>query len=68
MVNTIPGRAALLLDRLRRKYRKIINAPPWTEEELAEIGPRLRASIIETMQEKLAINDRLAHIAVVAAS
>ena len=43
---------------LRRKYRKLLQMPGWTEEELTDVGPSLRSSIGEALKRRDEIRER----------
>ena len=45
---------------LRRRYSKLINAPAWTADELAELGPGLRASILADASRRNVVRRRIA--------
>lgn len=64
--HTVPTRAAYLLAAIERRYKKLLREPDYTEEELEEYGPGIRASIIQSTKDKSEIRRRLEHLAIVA--
>lgn len=44
---------------LSKKYKKVLNAPKWTKEELAEVSPSLQKLILQTQQESSLAKKRL---------
>ena len=44
---------------LRKRHRMILEAPEWTDEQLAEFGPTLRGHIESKAREREAIKSRL---------
>lgn len=58
----IPERAAFLHDKYAIKYRKLLSAPEWSAEELADLGPGLRASIVSSETERASVIGRMAHL------
>jgi glycerol-3-phosphate dehydrogenase len=49
---TIPSRAAYLLGTYERRYKKLLKQPDWSDEEIEELGPSMRTSIIQSMKDK----------------
>lgn len=48
--NTLAGRAQYLKERLRRRYAAELRFKEWAPDELAELGPSLRAEIEAAMR------------------
>lgn len=64
--HTVEGRAALLLDAIRRRYRSLFELKSFTREELAQLGPALRRVIERAWVERKEVERRLRHLAWVA--
>jgi len=52
-------RAEELKDILTEKHRAALKAPDWDEEELMELGPRLRSSVRASIRKKNQIQRRI---------
>jgi hypothetical protein len=63
---TIPSRAAYLLGTYERRYKKLLNQPDWSDEEIEELGPSLRTSTIQSMKDKNEVRRQLEHLTLVA--
>lgn len=63
MFPTIQARAAYLAHKYKSRYAKLIKAPVWDADELAELGPTLRSSILEAADRKRNILARINHAA-----
>lgn len=63
---TVAERAAELSDRLESRYRKVLGAPVWNEEELVALGPSLEASIRAKQFLRLELLERLRNTQAVA--
>lgn len=46
MVHTIHGRANVCARGMRRRFKKVLLSPRWDAEDLAELGPNLRSSVV----------------------
>lgn len=57
--NTLEDRKRLLKERLRKKYKKILATPDWSDQDLEELGHTLRSHILEAMHRKEIIKRRL---------
>jgi hypothetical protein len=44
---TVDDRRAYLKRKLRSRYKKLLNAAVWSEEELAELGPNIRRQVLQ---------------------
>ena len=63
---TVRERAAYLLRRYRARYARLLATPEWTDEELDELGDRLRRVIIGAQMERADVLRRLNHLRLVA--
>ena len=63
---SIPSRAAYLLGTYERRYKKLLKQPDWTEDELEELGPSMRTSIIQSMKDKQEVRRQFEHLKLVA--
>lgn len=57
---TLIERKEYLKDRLRKRYRKLLDTPDWTDEEIAELGDGLRRHIHAQETLKATIRARIA--------
>lgn len=57
---TLTAKRRYIQNKLRKKYRKLLAMPDWSEEDLASCGPNLRASIETALTERRVILARLA--------
>ena len=63
---SIPERAHELSECLERRYRKELNAPVWTDEDLAELGPSLQNQVKAKQYMRLEILERVRNASAVA--
>lgn len=63
---TIPTRAAYLLGAYERRYKKLLSTPAWTDEELNDLGPSLRDSIVAAEAQRKTVAIRIEHLNYVA--
>lgn len=56
---TLGRRRVYIRKALKHRYRKILSAPDWSEEELDELGPNLRSACWAMQQQKLILKARL---------
>jgi hypothetical protein len=56
---TLQGRKRALAAKLRKRYRKLLQAPDWTDAELDELGETLRSAVAQAQAEKRRIRERL---------
>lgn len=56
---TITEKRAYIHGQYRRKYRKLLEAPVWTNEEIAELGPVLRSHVVAATQAVEIVKARL---------
>lgn len=66
MLTSVPTRAAYLLGVYERRYKKLINSPTWTEEELDDLGPSMRDNIVAAEANKHRVIVRIEHLSHVA--
>lgn len=55
-------RADYLSERYERKYKRLINQPVWTPEEIDSLGESMKGFVIAKGVERQRIIDRLAHL------
>jgi hypothetical protein len=58
---TLASRKAYIRKRLRKRYKKYLNQPLWTEEEIDELGDSLRGLVNYATYEAARIRRRLAY-------
>lgn len=56
---TIEEKGVYIRTRLQKKYKKLYTYPDWDEDELSELGPRLRKQVKAWMEAKKWIRRRL---------
>lgn len=59
---SIAERAEYLLELYKVKYKKLLNRPDWSDEELEEIGDTLRRKIKANAKLKENLNQRLIYL------
>jgi 5-methylcytosine-specific restriction endonuclease McrA len=57
---TLQQRKAFLKSKLRKRYKKVLKLPTWTAEEIEELGPTLKKSLLASLAEKERLKRRLA--------
>ena len=57
--NTLAERKSELKKRLRRKYKKVLQTPDWTDEELSKLGYTLQTYITHCLYLKEILKKRL---------
>jgi hypothetical protein len=57
---TLAERRKAVKQGIRRRYRKILRVPNWTEEELAEMGPNAQREIRRAIAQRDWVRERLA--------
>lgn len=65
LIFNVPDRASYLLARYEKKYKKVINFPEWSDEELEDISNRMKLSILASLEYKAEIRTRLEHLKIV---
>jgi hypothetical protein len=50
------------MDVYTKKFKKILDAPPWTEEEIAEMGPMMQAELRDLEKTRAGAEYILAHL------
>ena len=63
---SVPERAHELSERLERRYRKELNAPIWSDEDLSELGPSLQDQVKAKQHSRLEILERIRNASAVA--
>lgn len=61
LLPSVEARATVVAKALTRRYSKLLQAPVWDADELAEIGPSLRSSILADAERKRRIKVRIAY-------
>ena len=56
---TLEQRRAYVREKLSKRYRKLLNMPEWSDEELNELGESLRESVVRALHEKHHIESRI---------
>ncbi len=57
---TIQKRKQYLKERLRRRYKKLLSMPDWTDSEIEEMGEKMQTYIWDGVNKKNDIRQRLA--------
>lgn len=57
---SIKERRKCAQDYIRKKYKRILEMPEWTEEELMEMGPIAQRDILMELEKKRVLKERLA--------
>jgi len=65
MLVTVQDRAAFLAERLAKRYRRVINMPHWTQEELSELGDRMRMEVQRGLKMKRLVAQRIENCRIV---
>jgi hypothetical protein len=60
LFDSIQARAAYLARKLKNRYRLLLSAPQWTDQEIAEVGPSLRAMILAKADQAAITRRRIA--------
>lgn len=56
---SIQDRSRFIGRRLKQRYAKLLNSPSWTADELAEVGPALRSSILADAKRRAVVRERI---------
>lgn len=59
---SIPEKTAYILTRYKMKYRKLLETPHWSEEELNGLDYTLRMSVIGALEAKSVLGLRIRHL------
>ncbi len=59
---SIRERAETLTVRYERKYRKLLQQPVWSEEEVERLGPAMRDFVKAKAVQRQILMDRLSHL------
>ncbi len=62
---SIPEKARYLSKRYKRKYKKLLRIPFWSQEELEEMSYKLRVGIESSMLMRLAVLRRISFLDVI---
>jgi len=62
VLNAVPLRAAWLYKEYRRRFRKILTSPQWSDEEINELEGAFKIHVIESMLIQAELDHRLAHL------
>lgn len=65
--HTVGTRAAYLVDRIEKEYQKVLSMPPWTSDEISEMGYTLKVYIKASIVLKKATKERIEHLKHIAA-
>ena len=65
MFTSVRSRAEYLLGVYPKRYRKILNTPDWTEEELEDLSYALRHTVEQGIQDREYINQRIDNLWIV---
>ena len=66
LIFNVPDRAAWVAAHYRQKYRKVLNAPRWSEDEIDELRGNLRKKIRGAVIERKEMEERIRHLDLVA--
>ena len=66
LIFNVPDRALWVMTAYQRKYRKLIRAIPWDEEEIAELGHNLKLLILAQEKAAREIRRRIEYLRMVA--
>ena len=62
LLTTVEERGHYLHNKISKRYAKLLSSPPWTDEEIDDLGPGLRASILSARIERYKVEDRLRYL------
>lgn len=62
---SIPDKAEYILKRYRQKYKKVINTPEWSEEEMKSVGYGLRQMIFGYLVAKRVLKKKIDYLKLV---
>jgi hypothetical protein len=57
---TVEDRRQYIKKVLRKKFKKLLSLPDWTDAALAELGPSLRCFVIDSIHKAQIVKERLA--------
>ena len=60
LFKTVAAKRRYIQKRLAEKNAKLLSLPTWTDEQLKELGPNLRAKIKADINRRRVIEDRIA--------
>lgn len=67
VILTVKDRAAYLVKTYRQRYQALLKMPEWGEDELNDVSPDLRASILHAASQQAMLRGRIAHLLMVVA-
>lgn len=56
---SIREKRKFIQSKIKKKYKKILNLPEWSEEEIKELGPNLRKSVKFSINQKESVKRRI---------
>jgi len=62
LIIDVRGRASLLIERYKIKYKKILNLPRWDKEDLNELGKIFRSVILRDQILRESLKERLDYL------
>ena len=62
LIIDVRGRAGLLIERYKIKYKKILNLPRWDKEDLNELGKIFRSVILRDQILRESLKERLDYL------
>lgn len=60
MFRNLPDRVKFVKGKLRRRYRKLLEMPNWTQEELQPLGYRMRQFVVSALAKRESVKQRIA--------
>lgn len=57
--STLEERRAYVKEHLRAKHYRLLHSPPWTQEEIDDLGPTLKTTVVSQQRKKRRIEQRL---------
>ena len=65
-MTTVDTRAAYLVGAMERRFKKILQTPEWSEEELDDLGYAMRTEVENSLKMKETVQNRIKHANLVA--
>jgi hypothetical protein len=56
---TVSARRKFVKTWLRRRYKKLLSIPDWTDRELLDLGPAMQRYVIDSLTKRDIIDDRI---------
>ena len=60
-IASLARRKLFVQEKMRKKYKKLLTMPKWTEQELQELSPQLRETVRRSLIARVVIQLRLIH-------